>query len=114
MKANIDFSGLYEIADDDDDFVLSILMVIDKNLKAFPQEMKENYLEGDLYQLGKKAHKLKSSVAYLEHQQLEEILITLEDAENTEEEKLSSTFKVFLSLTDVLLIDIQQKIEELS
>lgn len=114
MQANIDFEGLYEIADGDEDFLFSILLVIDKNLKEFPIEMDFLLKENDLGAFGKKAHKLKSSTAYLGHEEMEGLLIEMEDASSYTIEELTFKLKLLFELSKGVLTDIQKKIEDLS
>ncbi|KXX72051.1 Hpt domain-containing protein [Flammeovirga sp. SJP92] len=114
MLANVDFNGLYDIADGDEEFLFSILLVIEKNLKEYPAEMSALLDNNAVIEFGKKAHKLKSSTAYLGHEELEELLIFMEDAINHDKEDLEAKLKVLITLSEAVLVDIQKKIEELS
>ncbi|WP_044205033.1 hypothetical protein [Flammeovirga sp. OC4] len=114
MLTNVDFNGLYDIADGDEEFLFSILLVIEKNLKEYPAELTALLSNNAILEFGKKAHKLKSSTAYLGHEELEELLIFMEDAINHEKSVLEEKLKQLYALSDAVLIDIQKKIEELS
>ncbi|AZQ61199.1 hypothetical protein EI427_02870 [Flammeovirga pectinis] len=113
MIENVDFSGLYDVSDGDEEFLVSVLMVIEKNLKSYPNEIQELLDANQLIDLGKKAHKLKSSIAYLKHKLLEELLLFLEEGEihnaTVHQEKLT----LFKEVVSNVLIEVQAKIEEL-
>ncbi|NME66923.1 Hpt domain-containing protein [Flammeovirga aprica] len=114
MLTDVDFDGLYDIADGDEEFLFSILLVIEKNLKEYPSEMTALLNNNAILEFGKKAHKLKSSTAYLGHQELEELLIFMEDALNHEKTELEEKLKQLTMLSEAVLVNIHKKIEELS
>ncbi|WP_281613641.1 hypothetical protein [Flammeovirga sp. SubArs3] len=113
MINHVDFSGLYDVADGDEDFLVSVLMVIEKNLNEFPNQLQTHLDENDTVAFAKKAHKLKSSTAYLKHKDLETLLLFMEDGNGVEITVLQDKLDTFQQVVKVILDDVQQKIDEL-
>ncbi|ANQ49452.1 hypothetical protein MY04_2078 [Flammeovirga sp. MY04] len=113
MIYNVNFQGLYDVSDGDEEFLLSVLLVIEKNLSEFPKQLQELLNDNEIISFSKKAHKLKSSTAYLGHHELEGLLLIMEDGKDLSKEVLQGHLNEFNSIVEIVLGDVQAKIEEL-
>ncbi len=88
MTEQIDLRYLHEVADGNQQVILKLLSVLQKNLQEIPPLMRSQLQSHDLELLRKTAHKLKSSTASIGVTQFTEILkaieISAEQHETTE------------------------------
>ncbi|MEH0154616.1 Hpt domain-containing protein [Limibacter armeniacum] len=80
----LDFTGLYDVTDGNEEFMAKLLQAISNSLYSFPNDMQQAIDEQNLVQFAKLAHKFKSSTAYLGFPPLDELLSELE-ADNVEQ-----------------------------
>jgi HPt (histidine-containing phosphotransfer) domain-containing protein len=76
---NLDY--LYQIADDNEEFVVELLVVLRKNLIELPIAMQQAFDAQQWQELRNTAHKFKSCVAYIGIQDFNRALISLELSE---------------------------------
>jgi hypothetical protein len=72
------FAYIYDVADHNREFVLELLFTLKDNLEDLPPEMWEKFSVGAWEEVGKTAHKLKSSVLHAGHADFSEALIELD------------------------------------
>ncbi|OHX66337.1 hypothetical protein [Flammeovirga pacifica] len=113
MIYNVNFQGLYDVSDGDEDFLLSVLMVIERNLTEFPLQLQQHLDNKEIVSFTKKAHKLKSSTAYLGHNELEGLLLLMEDGQDLTLDQLQAHLNNFNEIVKIVLSDVKVKIEEL-
>ncbi|PWJ40129.1 Hpt domain-containing protein [Sediminitomix flava] len=85
MKINtidVDFSPLYEVTSNDKNLSLKLLELIHKSLGELSLNIKEAYDTGDIKQVSHYAHKLKSSIAYINVSDFNSMLLQLEALKN--------------------------------
>lgn len=76
---NLDY--LYQVADNNEEFVAELLAVLKKNLTEFPPAMRHAFEARKWNELRNIAHKFKSCVAYTGVQEFNQALICLELSE---------------------------------
>ena len=64
MTDRIDLTYIYDIADGNHRFVLTLLDILEKNLLEYPVKMSRELSEGNMIALRESAHKFKSCTAY--------------------------------------------------
>lgn len=111
----VDYHHIYEVCGNDEGFVLSLLTVITKGLAEYPKKMELARQENKMEEVREVAHKYKSSVAYLYHQELDQ---TLDDIETSEEKglapkKIAELIDHALDLSVLIKQDVDQKIVEI-
>jgi HPt (histidine-containing phosphotransfer) domain-containing protein len=77
---NLDY--LYQIADNNEEFVAELLAVLRKNLIEFPIAMQQAFDRQQWDDLRNTAHKFKSCIAYAGIQEFNQALILLELSED--------------------------------
>ncbi len=78
IQPDFDFGLLYDMTDGDAEMVASLLEVIQRNLEEAPEKFTQLAQENDWRAVGKFAHKLKSSIAYLGYDAFADLLSQLE------------------------------------
>ncbi|MCS7018781.1 MAG: Hpt domain-containing protein [Cytophagales bacterium] len=73
---NVDY--LYQVADNDEGFIVELLAVLKKNLLEFPPAMQQAFSNQRWEELSNIAHKFKSCVAYAGIQDFNQALVELE------------------------------------
>ncbi|TAF35480.1 MAG: Hpt domain-containing protein [Cytophagales bacterium] len=61
----IDLASFYEIVDNQEPLIISLLQILHKNLIEYPQQMTHDLAQKDFVALSELAHKFKSSTAYI-------------------------------------------------
>lgn len=78
---DFDFGLLYEMTDGDEDVLRKLLHIIKASLEDFPLQIEKLFYENKQNAMCEKAHKFKSSVAYLGFDDFSETLSALELSE---------------------------------
>lgn len=111
----IDWSQINSIVDGNPKQMLNLLSIMKKNMEEFPDQMQEEYVNGDLSALRETAHKFKSCTAYTGLKDFNTTLTEIEisDEKNYSQDKIEELVSLIIHATITLRVQIDESIQEL-
>ncbi|MCS7005787.1 MAG: hypothetical protein NZM38_10755 [Cytophagales bacterium] len=111
----LNLSSLREIADGNQQFISAILEKVYSNLQTYTEEIIALFRANRLEEMGKMAHKLKSSTVYLGSRKLDEVLNFLEktDKASFSSQEIASKIDELCCLLPIILKKIEKEIAKL-
>lgn len=116
MHPDFDFGQLYDMTGGDAQIVSNLLVVIKKNLLEIPTEIEQLSIENNIVELCKKAHKFKSSIAYLGYDAFSDVLSQLELAieENRSTADIQTLVEDVKKYATITLQEIELELEQIA
>ncbi|MCI4667038.1 MAG: Hpt domain-containing protein [Bacteroidia bacterium] len=114
-ELEIDFAQLSMLSEDDPEFMIEILELIQDQSPGVLTEMKTQLQSGSYLALSATAHKYKSSINILGNSVIDNLVNSIEKNAKTEEkwEELDDLVQEFESVCDRLLEAVKVELEEL-
>ncbi len=111
----VDYSHIFEVCGNDAGFVFNLLSVITKGLAEYPRRLEMARQDQKWDEIREIAHKFKSSIAYLYHQEMDELLddIEMSAEKGTSPQDIYKLIDRALVLVELIKSDVDQKIKEM-